>query len=403
MIEMKVMAQPLLKSANPFGEDGFIPFVRPWISEEAIAEVVDCLRSGWITTGPRVQKLEEMLRDYCGAPHALTLSSATAGLFLALKGLNLQPDDEVITTPMTFVCTANVIVQAGGKPVFADIDEKTYNIDIAEIEKAVTPRTRAIIPVHFDGLPVDLDPLYVLAQKCGLRVIEDAAHAIGASYKGRPVGSFGDTQVFSFHCNKNMTTGEGGCVTTRDEDLAHSITLNRFHGIDRAAWNRFGKTGSQHYDVVEPGYKFNMMDMQAALGLHQLKSLDGFTERKTALVKRYEHFLEGWNEISLPQKPVYDHKHAWHQFAIRVNPEKAGMSRDDFMNAMKERNIGTGLQFLPVHLYRFYKNTYGYQEGDFPIAEKVGQTIVSLPLFPSMTEGDQDRVIEAMKKIFGRD
>lgn len=396
------MTQPLPKEPVQFAENDFLPFACPWISEEAIADVVDCLRSGWITTGPRVQKFEEMLGSYCKAPHALTLSSATAGLFLALKGLNLQPDEEVITTPMTFVCTANVIVQAGGKPVFADIDEKTYNIDIAEIEKAITSRTRAIMPVHFDGLPVDLDPLYGLAQKHNLRVIEDAAHAIGAAYKGRSIGSFGDTQVFSFHPNKNMTTGEGGCVTTRDEKMARFIMLNRFHGIDRAAWNRYGKSGSQHYDVIEPGYKFNMMDIQAALGIHQLKSLDAFIERRTELAKQYCNGLEGWDEISLPQCPLYDYKHAWHQFAIRINPEKAKMSRDDFIEMMKNHNIGTGLQFSAVHLYQFYKNTYGYQEGDFPVSEKVGQTIVSLPLFPCMTESDQERVITAMKKIFGR-
>jgi dTDP-4-amino-4,6-dideoxygalactose transaminase len=396
------MTQALLKETRQMIENDFLPFARPWISEEAIAEVVDCLRSGWVTTGPRVQKLEEMLASYCKTPHALTVSSATAGLFLALKSLNLQPDDEVITTPMTFVCTANVIVQAGGKPIFADIDEKTYNISIAEIEKAITSRTRAIIPVHFDGLSVDLDPLYVLAQKHNLRVIEDAAHAIGAAYKGRSIGSFGDTQVFSFHPNKNMTTGEGGCVTTQDENMARSIVLNRFHGIDRIAWNRYGKSGSQHYDVVEPGYKFNMMDIQAALGIHQLKSLDAFIERRTELAKRYDEALEGWDQIFLPQRPCYDHKHAWHQFAIRINPEKAKMSRDDFIEEMKKHNIGAGLQFSAVHLYEFYKKAYGYKEGDFPISEKVGQTIVSLPLFPSMSENDQERVIRTMQKIFGR-
>ncbi|MGI4850530.1 MAG: DegT/DnrJ/EryC1/StrS family aminotransferase [Janthinobacterium lividum] len=378
----------------------FLPFAKPWISEEAIAEVVDCLRSGWITTGPRVQKFEEMLRAYCGSSYALTMSSATAGLFLALKALKLKPEDEVITTPMTFVCTANVIVQAGAKPVFADIEQGTHNIDIGEIAKAITPRTKAIMPVHFHGLPVDLDPLYALAKQYNLRVIEDAAHAIGTEYKGQRIGSFGDTQVFSFHPNKNMTTGEGGCVTTRDERLVHAMTLNRFHGIDRAAWNRHGKSGSQHYDVIEPGFKFNMMDMQAAVGIHQLPVLDNAIEKRTQLAQRYSELLENWDEIILPQAPFYAHKHAWHQYGICVVPEKAGLTRDDFIEAMKEYNIGTGLQYCAAHLYSFYRNNYGFNLGDFPVAEKVGQTIVSLPLFPQMSMDDQDRVIHAMKSIF---
>ena len=378
----------------------FLPFAKPWISEEAIAEVVDCLRSGWITTGPRVEKFEDMLRTYCGSPYALTMSSATAGLFLALKGLKLNPEDEVITTPMTFVGTANVIVQAGAKPVFVDIEEGTHNIDIAKIAKAITPRTKAFMPVHFHGLPVDLDPLYALAKSYNLRVIEDAAHVIGADYKGQRMGSFGDTQVFSFHPNKNMTTGEGGCVTTRDEDLAHAITLNRFHGIDRTSWNRYSKSGSQHYDVIEPGFKFNMMDMQAALGIHQLQDLDQSIEKRTQLARRYNELFLGWDEIILPQAPSYDHKHAWHQYGICLVPEKAGLTRNDFIDAMKHYNIGTGLQFSATHLYSFYQNKYGFKAGDFPIAEKVGQTIVSLPLFPKMSEEDQNRVVGAMKNIF---
>ena len=396
------MTESIQKKISPSEELPFLPFARPGLSEEAIAEAVECLRSGWITTGPRVQKFEGLLKEYCQAPHALTVSSATAGLFLALKALKLAPGDEVITTPMTFVCTANVIVHAGAKPVFVDIEEKTCNIDIEKVEKALTPRTRAVIPVHFHGLPVDLDPLYDLAQKHGFRVIEDAAHAIGAHYKGRPIGSFGDIQVFSFHPNKNMTTGEGGCITTRDDAMARSMTLNRFHGIDREAWNRFGKQGSQHYDVLEPGYKFNMMDLQAALGIHQLKSLDLFIEKRTALAQRYRDALKDIEGLILPGTPSYDSKNAWHQFAVRMNEDKTSLTRDDFMEAMKHRNIGTGLQFCAAHLYTFYKETYGYKEGDFPIAEKVGRTIASLPLFPEMSSQDQDRVITAIQEIFQR-
>lgn len=369
------------------------------MSEEAIRDVVECLRSGWITTGPRVARFESDLATYCGAPYALTVTSATAGLFLALRVLDLQEGDEVITTPMTFVCTANVIVQAGGKPVFMDIEEGTYNIDVTKLEAAITPRTRAVMPVHFDGLPVDLDPLYAIAEKYHLTVIEDAAHAIGASYKGKKIGSFGHVQVFSFHPNKNMTSGEGGCLTLREESLARKIKVDRFHGIDRDAFNRFAKGGSQHYDVILPGFKFNMMDLQAAIGIHQLKSLDDFIERRRILAERYKEHLQEIKAVRLPETPAYDHVHAWHQFAVTLDPEKAGMGRDQFMEALKDHNVGTGLQFLPVHLFTFYQEKYGYRPGDFPVAEKVGRNIVSLPLFPAMTDEDQERVVSTIRKV----
>jgi dTDP-4-amino-4,6-dideoxygalactose transaminase len=386
--------------ANPNEE--FLPFSRPTIDQETIDEVVACIKSGWITTGPRVKKFEEDLKSFCSAPHALALSSATAGLHLVLASLELKDGDEVITTPMTFAATLNTIVLAGGKPVLVDIEPGTYNMDVAKIEKAVTPRTRAIMPVHFAGLPVDLDPLYAVAKKHNLRVIEDAAHAIGTEYKGRRIGSFGDVQVFSFHPNKNMTTGEGGCVVTRDEKMAGDVALLRFHGMDREAWNRFGKKGSQHYEIVAPGFKYNMMDMQAALGLHQLKQLGGFIRRRTELALRYQKLLAGWPQWSLPQAPSYAHLHAWHLYTPLINPEAAGMNRDAFMQGMKERNIGTGLHYRAVHLYPYYREHFGFKRGDFPVAETVSDRIVSLPLFPLMTDADQDRVIAAMADLFGR-
>jgi dTDP-4-amino-4,6-dideoxygalactose transaminase len=247
-----------------------------------------------------------------------------------------------------------------------------------------------------------LDPLYDIATKHGLRVIEDAAHAVGTEYKGRRIGSFGDIQVFSFHPNKNMTTGEGGCVVTRDEDLASKVALLRFHGMDREAWNRFGKTGSQHYEIITPGYKYNMMDLQAALGIHQLKALDGFIARRTELALRYQSLFKEWPQLSCPQTPVYRHRHAWHLYTPLINPDATGMDRDAFMQAMKERNIGTGLHYRAVHLYPYYRETFGFRRGDFPKAETVSDRIVSLPLFPGMTDRDQDRVIHAMKHLFGR-
>jgi len=382
--------------------DEFLPFSRPSISEEAIAEVVACLRSGWITTGPRVKQFEDDLKAYLGAPQVLCLTSATAGLHLVLTALKLKPGDEVITTPMTFAATLNTIVLAGGIPVCVDVEPGTFNMDVAKVERAVRSRTRAVLPVHFAGLPVDLDPLYELAKRHGLRVIEDAAHAIGTEYKGKRIGGFGDTQVFSFHPNKNMTTGEGGCVATRDEHLAGDVALLRFHGMDREAWNRFGKKGSQHYEIIAPGYKYNMMDMQAALGLHQLKALDGFIRRRTELAERYQSLLKGWPQWTLPQAPAYPHLHAWHLYTPLINPDAAGMDRDAFMQAMKERNIGTGLHYRAVHLYPYYREQFGFKRGDFPNAETISDRIVSLPLFPAMTDADQDRVIDAMNDVFKR-
>ncbi|MDO8704153.1 MAG: DegT/DnrJ/EryC1/StrS aminotransferase family protein [Sulfuricaulis sp.] len=382
--------------------DEFLPFSRPTISRAAIDEVVACLESGWITTGPRVKKFEALLKTYFSAPHALTLSSATAGLHLALAALELKPGDEVITTPMTFAATLNTIVLTGGKPVLVDVEPDTYNMDVARLAQAITPRTRAIMPVHFAGLPVDLDPLYALADKHGLRVIEDAAHAIGTEYKGRRIGAFGDIQVFSFHPNKNITTGEGGCVVTRDDKMAEQIALLRFHGMDREAWNRFGKTGSQHYEIITPGYKYNMMDIQAALGLHQLPALEGFIRRRTELAQRYRESLADWPQWTLPGTPPYPHRHAWHLFTPLINPETAGMDRDAFMQGMKERNIGTGIHYRAVHLYPYYREHFGFKRGDFPNAENVSDRIVSLPLFPGMSDADQDRAIAAMADLFGR-
>lgn len=377
----------------------FLPFSKPSISDAAIAEVVACLKSGWLTTGPRVQAFEQALATYLQAPHVAAFTSATAAMHLALLALDLQPGDEVITTPLTFVATLNVIVQAGGKPVLVDVDQ-TYNLDVSKLAAAITPRTRAILPVHLTGLPVDLDPLYALAEQHGLRVLEDAAQAIGTGYKGRLIGSFGDMQTFSFHPNKNITTGEGGCLSTSDASLTQQLGTLRFHGIDRMAWDRYGKKGEQGYDVIAPGFKYNMMDIQAALGIHQLPALEGFIAKRTALAQRYLARLADWPEISLPQLPAYAHRHSWHLFCVQINPRAARMDRDTFIQKMKDQNIGTGLHYNPAHLYTFYRKTYGFKPGDFPMAEDIGSRIVSLPLFPDMTEAEQDRVIEAMRQVF---
>jgi dTDP-4-amino-4,6-dideoxygalactose transaminase len=380
--------------------DEFLPFSRPSISQAAIDEVVSCLKSGWITTGPRVAQFTEALKDYFKAPYVLPLTSATAGLHIALLAMNLEPGDEVITTPLTFAATLNTIVLAGAKPVLIDIDPHTLNMDINQLEGAITSKTRVILPVHFAGLPVDLDPLYAIAEKHGLRVLEDAAHAMGTAYKGKRIGSFGDTQVFSFHPNKNMTTGEGGCVVTRDQALADQIARLRFHGIDRQAWNRYGKSGSQDYEIVLPGYKYNMMDIQAAIGIHQLNELDGFIARRNELADRYQEALSDWKQWTLPARPEFDHLHSWHIYTPLINEAITHMNRDQFMEAMKEKNIGTGLHYRAVHLYPYYREAHGFKPGDFPHAETVCERIVSLPLFPEMTDAEHDRVLDVMYGIF---
>lgn len=378
----------------------FLPFSKPTISQEAIDEVVACLQSGWITTGPRVAQFTENLKEYLNAPYVLPLLSATAGLHLTLLAMDIKPGDEVITTPLTFAATLNTIVLAGATPVLVDIDPDTLNMDLNQLEDAITAKTRVIMPVHFAGLPVEMNTLYQLANIHELRVIEDAAHAIGTEFDGKKIGSFGDTQVFSFHPNKNITTGEGGCIATRDETLAKRISLLRFHGMDREAWNRFGKSGSQDYEIVMPGYKYNMMDIQAALGLHQLKQLDDFIARRKVLVDRYQEALADWPQWQLPTSPAYPHRHAWHLYTPLINVDAAMMDRDEFMARMKEKNIGTGLHYRAVHLYPYYRAQFGFKQGDFPHAEDVGNRIVSLPLFPTMTDADHDRVLDVMYSIF---
>jgi dTDP-4-amino-4,6-dideoxygalactose transaminase len=284
--------------------------------------------------------------------------------------------------------------------VLVDIEPGTLNMDMNQLEAAISDKTRVILPVHFAGLPVDLDPLYALAEKHGLRVLEDAAHAIGTEYKNKRIGSFGDTQVFSFHPNKNMTTIEGGCVVTRDQALADQIARLRFHGIDRQAWNRYGKSGTQDYEIVLPGYKSNMTDVQAAIGIHQLKDLSSYIARRNELADRYQEALSDWPQWTLPSRPEFEHLHSWHIYTPLINEEVTNMTRDEFMAAMKENNIGTGLHYRAVHLYPYYRQAFGFNVGDFPCAEDVCERIVSLPLFPLMTDAEHDRVLDIMYKVF---
>lgn len=380
--------------------DTFLPFSVPVIGEEEIAEVTDSLRSGWITTGPKVKRFEEAFKQYVDCRFAIPLSSATAGLHLAFLGLKLQPGDEVITTPMTFAATVAMIVQAGGRPVLADIEPGTLNISVNEIERRITPRTRAIVPVHFAGQPCDLEPILALAERHNLRVIEDAAHAVGTEYHGKRIGSFPTVSVFSFHPIKNITTGEGGMVCTADEEFAEELSLMKFHGMNREAWKRYEASGTPNYDIVLPGFKYNMMDLQAALGIHQLQKLDRFIEQRQALAEQYNAALAAVPEVLIPQAVPYPHRHAWHLYTPLIKTELLTIDRDRFMAELKQRNIGSGLHFKAVHHHPWYRDYFKLEPGSLPVADYASDRILSLPLCPAMTTADVDDVVAAMRDIF---
>jgi len=377
----------------------FLPFARPALGEEEIAEVVDTLRSGWITTGPKVERFTAAFAEYVGGRFAVPVSSATAGLHVALLALGVGPGDEVITTPMTFVATLNTIVHCGAVPVLVDIDAATLNIRVEEIAGKLTRRTKAIVPVHYVGQPADLDPILELAGSRGIAVLEDAAHAIGTEYKGRKIGSFPTTSVFSFHPNKNMTTGEGGMVVTDDEEVFERASLLKFHGMDKEAWKRFAKSGSPRYDVAVPGYKYNMMDIQAALGLHQLPRLESFLGERARLAARYEEQLADTPGLILPQRVPYPSRHAWHLYTPLVDVDRLTISRDRFMEELKKKNIGTGLHYSAAHEFSYYANRFGWKPEDFPEAHFVSDRIVSLPLFPGLSGEDQDDAIAATREV----
>lgn len=382
-------------AGTPDRERAFLPLSRPPIGDEEIAAVVAVLRSGWITSGPKVLELEERFRELTGMPHAVAVSSATAGMHILLAALGIGPGDEVVTPSLTFASTVNQIALRGAVPVFCESDYATLQPDPADMIRRITPRTRALVPVHFAGAPADLDPVCEAARERGILVVEDAAHAAGTRYKGRPAGGLGDAAVFSFHPIKNVTTGEGGMVTCRDADLAARLRLLRFHGIERDAWKRYGQGGTPHYDVREPGYKYNLTDIQAALGVVQLRRLGELNARRAALAGRYMDGLRGLRGIDLPEAPGYPHEHAWHLFVVKVT----GMERDAFLEKLAERRIGAGIHFPPCHLLAYVRERFGTRAGDLPACERAGARIASLPLFPGMSSDDVDFVCAAIREI----
>ena len=380
----------------------FLPFSTPTIGDEEINDVVDSLRSGWITTGPKVKRFEEAFKAYIGAPYAVPLSSATAGLHLAMLALGIGPGDEVITTPMTFAATVSMVVLVGATPVLADIEPGTLNIDAAKVREKITPRTRAVIPVHFAGQACDLDAISALADEFGLHVVEDAAHAVGTEYKGKKIGTFDSVSVFSFHPNKNITTGEGGMLCTPDEALAEEISLLKFHGMSREAWKRFAASGTPNYDILLPGFKYNMMDIQAAIGIHQLPKLDGFIERRREIAAYYATAFAGVEELALPALAPYEQRHTWHLYTPLVRIEKLAIDRDRFMAELKARNIGTGLHYKAIHHHEYFRKALNIPAGALPNADYASDRILSLPLFPKMTLDDARDVVEAVQDVITR-
>lgn len=376
----------------------FLIFGSPAIGEEEIAEVVATLRSGWIGTGPRVARFEEMFRQYIGVRHAVALSSCTAALHLSLLASRVGPGDEVITTPMTFCATANAIVHTGARPVFVDVDRATGNIDPDLIEDAVTSRTRAIVPVHYAGRPCRMDRMEAIARRHGLLLIDDAAHAIEAVSHGRKIGTIGDLTCFSFYVTKNVVTAEGGMVTTDDAELATKIKMYALHGMSHDAWKRFSDEGYRHYQVLVPGFKYNMTDLQAALGIHQLPRVFEGAGRRQAIWERYDVAFADLPVVR-PAPVEAGTVHARHLYAILIATEIIGKSRDQVLNELTALNIGTGVHYTPVHLHPYYRERFGYDEGAFPNAEYIGDRTLSLPLSAKLTDDDVADVIAAVRRV----
>jgi len=377
-----------------------LAFSPPDIRDEEIEAVTEVLRSGWITTGSACREFESMLAQYTGAPHAVVLSSATAGLFLLLKTMGIGDGDEVITTPYTFAATANVILHAGATPVFADIEEDTLNISPEQIKRSVTPKTKALIPVHLAGNPVDVKTIREIAEFYGIAVIEDAAHAIGASVHGKKIGDGKHPAAFSFHAVKNLTTGEGGAVTATDERLIREIRLLSLHGQSRDGFSK-SKEGGWKYDILAPGYKLNMTDMQAALGICQLRRLDRNREKREAIAREYTVFLSGFDFISIPHA-LERAVHARHLFPMLVDFDRLSVDRDTFIRGLWAENIQANVHYIPVHTMSYYRNTFGYEPYDFPVAYSSYLKEVSLPIYPKMRDSDVNDVIEALSRLFAR-
>ncbi|HMN77398.1 MAG TPA: DegT/DnrJ/EryC1/StrS aminotransferase family protein [Burkholderiaceae bacterium] len=379
----------------------FLPFALPEIGEEEIAEVVDTLRSGWITTGPKAKRFEQAYVEFLGdaSLEAIAVNSATAGLHLALEALGIGPGDEVITTTLTFTSTAEVVRYLGADVVLVDVDPATLQIDPRAVEAAITPRTKAVVPVHYAGLAADMDAILAIARRHRLAVVEDAAHALPATSGGALVGTLGsDACVFSFYANKTMTTGEGGMLVTRDAALAKRAKVMRLHGMSRDAFDRYSaKVPSWAYEIVAPGFKYNLTDIAAALGLHQLKRLEGFAQRRAAIAARYD---EAFADLPLlaPPRPAPGERHAWHLYVVRLT-DAAPLARDRFIERLFEEGIGCSVHFIPLHLHPYWRDRYALRPEQFPHAQYAYERMLTLPLYTRMSDADVERVIDTVRRL----
>lgn len=379
----------------------FIVFGAPDIRQDEIEEVVDCLRSGWLGTGPKVARFERDFAAYKGVEehHVAAVNSCTAALHVSMIAAGIRPGDEVITTALTFCATVNAIIHAGGTPVLADIELETMNIDPNEIERRITPRTRAIVPVHFAGRPCDMDAIMDIAARHSLKIIEDCAHAIETEYKGRKAGTFGDFGCFSFYVTKNVVTGEGGMVVAKREDDIARIKMLALHGMSKDAWRRFSDSGYKHYQVVECGFKYNMMDIQAAIGIHQLERVESSWLRREQVWSHYQHaFLHV--PVGCPIEPTADVRHGYHLYTLMVDKGRCGISRDEFLEAMSARDIGVGVHYLSIPEHPYYQTRFGWKPDDFPNAMRIGRQTVSLPISPKLSDMDLDRIVNAVATTF---
>ncbi len=376
----------------------FISFHIPDIAEDEIQAVVDTLRSGWLTTGPRVRQFEEEFAQYVGCQHAVAVNSGTAALHLALETIGVKEGDEVLVPTMTFAATAEVVLYLKAWPVLVDCRPDTLNLDPDQLEKEITSKTKAIIPVHFGGLPCEMDRILEIAKTHNLKVIEDAAHALPSRFQGRMVGTIGDITCFSFYATKTITTGEGGMITTDNPEWAERMRIMSLHGISKDAWKRYTAEGSWYYEILSPGYKYNLTDVAAAIGIQQLKKCDRFWEQRQHYATLYNEGFQDIPELTLPPLAASG-QHAWHLYVIQLDLERLRITRNEFIELLKQQQIGTSVHFIPLHLHPYYRQNFGYHPEDFPHASAVFQRIISLPIYPRMTDADVQHVIEAVKKI----
>jgi perosamine synthetase len=381
--------------------EGFLPFAMPDIGEAEAESVMETLRSGWLTTGPKVRRFETDFAEYVGCEHAVAVNSATAALHLALSAVGLQEGDEVLVPTMTFAATAEVVLYFKARPVLVDCRPETLNLDPDQVEKAITAKTKAIMPVHIAGQACEMDRLMEIARDYDLRVIEDAAHALPARYQGEMIGTIGDITCFSFYATKTITTGEGGMATTQNPEWAERMRIMGLHGISKDAWKRYTAEGSWYYEILYPGFKYNLTDIAAAIGIEQLKKCTHFWELRQRYATLYD---EGFRDVPAIITPYVapEVQHAWHLYVIQLDLERLRIGRNEFIALLKEEGIGTSVHFIPLHLHPYYRDTFGYGPGDFPQASFVFERIVSLPIYPKMTEGDVQRVIEAVSRVVGQ-